>query len=544
METFLSPIKPLWMRYFQRASLLRSYLEMLLFGAVLTLVVALAFGALFQTLYTMSLLFFVNPCCALYYGLRLKPVQGSVRHQLVGEFIQLCAAPLLISAINFTLWVLNSESDPPTLFALGLFAGVFLFPYIFFRSASRLLVWWRRLCAQRLIWSLMNSHLVAVALVQAAIITPIILLLVLSTDNAWMTANLSGNPLTWFFYRLNMALPLLGVSILAALAVLLALLPASALVSYFFARRMKRRLDAVLNVAQAARDGDYQVRAAVTGQDEIALLQTNFNSMIASLERHVNDLRAEREKVDTLLRLRRDLMANVSHELRTPIATIRAYLELSEHAQPAIVTEHTLVPEHAVLTEHDRGILLREAEALQTLIDDLFTLSRAESDHLSLVVEPTPLPPLIRRLIDTVAPIAWRTNRIEVTADLPDSMPQVQIDASRLEQALRNLIHNSLRHTLPGGVVMISACPMGSSACIQVRDTGEGIAPEDLPHIWERFYRGANHGGSGLGLTLVKSFIEAMDGTVEVESVVGEGTCFTLTLPLSEPIPEAQLVLP
>jgi signal transduction histidine kinase len=109
-------------------------------------------------------------------------------------------------------------------------------------------------------------------------------------------------------------------------------------------------------------------------------------------------------------------------------------------------------------------------------------------------------------------------------------------------------VHNSLRHTLPGGLIVIALVQNETFADVQVRDTGEGIATEDLPYIWERFYRGAKNGGTGLGLALVKAFIEAMGGHVAVESTPGEGTCFTLSLPLSEeitlprPQPTAQFV--
>ena len=185
------------------------------------------------------------------------------------------------------------------------------------------------------------------------------------------------------------------------------------------------------------------------------------------------------------------------------------------------------------LAASDLAIIERETERLQTLIDDLFSLSRAEVEQLELKCVPLDAVTLIDQVVETVAPLAWQINRVEVLAQTPAHLPQVLADGSRLEQALRNLIHNSLRHTPPGGLVILNASATRDQMQIQVRDTGEGIAEADLPHIWERYYRSAENGGTGIGLTLVKSFTEAMNGQIVVDSTPGEGTCFTITLPLS-----------
>ena len=311
------------------------------------------------------------------------------------------------------------------------------------------------------------------------------------------------------------------------------ILPASIVVSYFFARRIKRRLDALLDAAHAAGDGNYAVRVPVNGQDEIAKLQTDFNAMAASLGVQVSELQSEREKVDALLKSRREMLASVSHELRTPIATVRAYLNSARRQNPD--------QGDVTLAEGDLAIIERETERLQTLIDDLFALSRAEVDQLALKCVPLNAVALIEQVVATVASPAWRINRVEVLAQTPAQLPDVLADGSRLEQALRNLIHNSLRHTPPGGLVIISASASAGKLQIQVRDTGEGIAAADLPHIWERYFRNSENGGTGIGLSLVKSFTEAMGGQIAVASTPGEGTCFTITLPLSSfPKPDTQ----
>jgi signal transduction histidine kinase len=173
---------------------------------------------------------------------------------------------------------------------------------------------------------------------------------------------------------------------------------------------------------------------------------------------------------------------------------------------------------------------------LQRLIDDLFTLSQAEVDRLAMHCEPIDVSRVVRRMVEAMAPLAWKTGRVEVVAELPAELPPARADESRLEQILANLVRNAIRHTPPGGIVAVVANGKADAVRVEVRDTGEGIPAEDLPHIWERFYRGENaqqdSRGAGLGLALVKELTEAMGGSVEVESVVGQGSCFVVRLPV------------
>jgi signal transduction histidine kinase len=141
-------------------------------------------------------------------------------------------------------------------------------------------------------------------------------------------------------------------------------------------------------------------------------------------------------------------------------------------------------------------------------------------------------------MVDAVAPLAWQSGQVQVSAQLPEGLPAAEVDPARLEQVLANLLRNAVRHTPPGGIVVVSAAEEARSVRIEVRDTGEGISPADLPHIWERFYRGrdvvAREGetrGAGLGLALVKELVETMRGEVAVESTAGEGSRFTVRVP-------------
>jgi signal transduction histidine kinase len=196
---------------------------------------------------------------------------------------------------------------------------------------------------------------------------------------------------------------------------------------------------------------------------------------------------------------------------------------------------------------HDVEVMLSETRRLQGLIDDLFTLARAEVGRLDLRCEPTDIGALARTAVETVAPLAWRDARVEVVARVAPGLADAQIDGARVEQALHNLLRNALRHTPPGGIIVVAAECAGDHLALRVRDTGEGIVAADLPHIWERFYRGdsarasdasdASGGGSGLGLALVKEVIEAMGGAVAVESEPGKGSVFSLLLPAAAPDP-------
>jgi signal transduction histidine kinase len=273
-------------------------------------------------------------------------------------------------------------------------------------------------------------------------------------------------------------------------------------------------------------------------EDEVAQLQAYFNAMADKLEGTLRDLQSERDRVAQLLQSRRELIASVSHELRTPVATVRTLLdsalERGTDAPPAL--------------QHDLQVMQGEVARLQTLIDDLFTLSRAEAGALALDCRATDVGPVVKRMVEAIKPLAWQSGRVEVATDIPQDLPPAYADVERLEQVLANLLRNGVRHTPPGGIVAAIASAQAASAqaacaetahteagqvVIEVRDTGHGIAPDDLPHIWERFYRGqagAAHDGAGLGLAIVKDLIEAMGGSVSVESTVGQGSRFTVRL--------------
>jgi signal transduction histidine kinase len=303
-------------------------------------------------------------------------------------------------------------------------------------------------------------------------------------------------------------------------------LASAGVVAYLLSRRLVKRLERLGAAVDSLAAGDLSRRVEEGGDDEVGQLGRQFNHMAADLERTLHDLQSERDRVTGLLEARRQLVAGVSHELRTPVATIRGYLE------SAVQPNGRRVPEDL---RADLETMEREVVRLQNLIEDLFTLSRTEVGRLALRVEPVDAGVVVCRLAETVAPLAWGQRRVQVVAEIAPDLPPARADGQRLEQIVSNLLGNAVRHTPPGGLVAAIVSTEPAAVRIEVRDTGEGILPEDLSHVFERYYRGRNneHGGAGLGLALVKELTAAMGGSVEVTSTSGEGSCFTVRLPLA-----------
>ncbi len=397
--------------------------------------------------------------------------------------------------------------------ASGVIANGILF--LALRAGIRIWILWNRLRRKQLLWSLTHAHVMVVALGAGVMI--------LLIEGVFIFNAL-------YFSRSSTLLSLVPVTIILvilSIIALVAVVPPSILFSYIVMRRTTSRIKALATATGALRSGDYRVRVPIVGEDEVAQLQADFNAMAATLEQTMQQLREERDTVAGLLQARRHLIVGVSHELRTPVATLRSYLETT--------LMHWDTDPPATL-HHDLHIMENEVMRLQALIEDLFTLSRAEVGKLTLRCEPTDIASLVQRTVDARAPLAWQLGRVEVVAHIPPSLPDALVDAGRLEQVLQNLLHNAVRHTSPGGIVAVGLTTDADANMlgIEVKDTGEGIAADDIPHIWERFYQAngtQRSSGAGLGLALVKELVEAMNGTITVDSSSGEGSCFTICLP-------------
>lgn len=299
-------------------------------------------------------------------------------------------------------------------------------------------------------------------------------------------------------------------------------------VGYVLARRLTRGIERLAFATADIAAGTRGRRVEVDTDDEIGRLSADFNTMAERLSERERALENAAAQAEALLRANRQLVADVSHELRTPLATLRGYIEALEQEYGDR------------LPPHDLDVIQREIGRLTRLIDELFTLVRAEAQQLPLEMDLVDARALAYRMVETFAPLARRERQIEIVAALPDRLPPVMADRGRLEQVLINLVQNALRYTPNGGIVAFEGSSGDGMVTLVVADTGVGISSEELPHIFERFYRGDSSrtretGGAGLGLALVKELIEAMGGTVSVESVPGRGSRFCVSLRAGTP---------
>jgi signal transduction histidine kinase len=266
-----------------------------------------------------------------------------------------------------------------------------------------------------------------------------------------------------------------------------------------------RDLDTMVAATRRLEDGDYRVRVGRTRSDlpPIQELARGFDTMAARLE-------ADEEQ-------RRTLLADVSHELRTPLAVITGNLEA--------VLDGVYPADPAHLTP-----ILDETRVMARLIDDLRTIALSEAGTLALHPEPTDPDVLIGEVLQAFASTATAAG-ITLTTESTGDLPILEIDPVRIREVLSNLVANALRHTPAGGTVTTGGSVTARSVVLVVRDTGPGIDPALLPHVFDRFVKGAGSRGSGLGLPIARGLVEAHGGTISVDSTVGGGTTFRVELP-------------
>jgi signal transduction histidine kinase len=280
------------------------------------------------------------------------------------------------------------------------------------------------------------------------------------------------------------------------------------LLTYFFSRRILAPMKALINAARHFGKGDFTRRVEDKDKGELGELAQSFNSMATDLERTE--------------RLRRNMVADIAHELRTPLSNLKGYLEA--------VSDGLVKPDKDTIRS-----LNEEAMILSRLVDDLQELSLADAGEIKLNIRSENISNLIN---DTLAGVQAKATARELalSANLPETLPMVSIDAHRIRQVLLNLLENAVAHTDKGGKITVTARHQGKMVHVSVADTGEGIPAEEQPLIFERFYRvdrsrTRKTGGSGLGLTIAKRLVEAHGGTIKVESQPGQGSTFTFTVP-------------
>jgi len=284
------------------------------------------------------------------------------------------------------------------------------------------------------------------------------------------------------------------VPISIGLAILLVLLIVAAV---FSLRRFTRPLDDLLTASQHVTEGDLSVRVEEKGPREVRSMARAFNTMA--------------ERLEATDRQRRDMLADVTHELRTPLTVIRGEVEG--------MLDGVYQPDEARLKS-----ILDETQLLSRLVDDLRTLALAEAGALQLQREPVDLAALVREAASAFTSAAEaKGGRVEIEAE---ESTQIEVDASRVREILHNILSNALRYTPQGGLIRVSA--RGNE--VSVSDSGPGIMPEDLPHVFERFYKSSDSGGMGLGLAIAKYLVEAHGGMIRAESNPGGGTRIVFTL--------------
>ena len=314
---------------------------------------------------------------------------------------------------------------------------------------------------------------------------------ILTFFNVWLTARLM------FINQHDLLLAMVLLVFAGGMAMVL---------GYFLSSTITDRIFVLQNAANHLAEGNLDARVEVSGRDEVAQLSENFNRMAAQLQE--------------AKQMRADLIAWVGHDLQTPLTSIQAILEaLSD----GVVKDPETVQRYLVNAQ-------REVRSLSILIDDLFQVAKLDAGGLTLSRAPNSLSDLISDTLESFSQVA-RKHEIRLTGEVEKRIDPVDMDAQYIGRVINNLVSNALRFTPAGGSVTISARREGPHVEVRVRDTGEGIPPQDLPYIFDSFYRGEKSrsratGGAGLGLAIARGIVLAHGGDIQVESTPGEGTEF------------------
>lgn len=276
--------------------------------------------------------------------------------------------------------------------------------------------------------------------------------------------------------------------------------------SYQVAQRITQPLARMERVARLFAAGHLHERVPASDIPELAQLSASFNRMAIGLE--------------DVEQRRRELIGDLTHELRTPLTIVRGYLE-------------EIADQRLEATWSTCQLMIRETRRLERLVNDLQELSQAEAGHLSLNLRPIALPPLFELLVQRFSSQILEDGPTLII-DCPNHLPSVLADSDRTEQILVNLLGNAIRHTQEG-TITLRAWREANKIWVAVADTGCGIAPDELPHVFERFWRSPQlqdkHKGTGIGLAITKRLVELQGGEIAVESQVGQGTTFQFYLP-------------
>lgn len=279
--------------------------------------------------------------------------------------------------------------------------------------------------------------------------------------------------------------------------------------SYWVSKRIMQPLVQMEQITRRFASGHLEERVPENEIPELNRLAQSFNHMAKDLE--------------GVEQRRRDLVGDLTHELRTPLTVIEGYLEG--------LADGTIEPSTDIYQR-----LAKETIRLRKLVNDLQELSKAEAGYLPINLQPLPLRPLLVSLVQKFSDQLLEDSP-QLILECPENLPAALADAERVEQILVNLVGNALRYTTEGSVT-IRAWAEFSQVWIAVEDTGRGIAPEDLPHVFERFWRAdrsrdRNSGGTGIGLAISRRLVELQNGTITANSELGKGSTFQFSLPIA-----------
>lgn len=287
---------------------------------------------------------------------------------------------------------------------------------------------------------------------------------------------------------------------------------------YFFAGTFTRRIKALEHAARHYAEANFTYRVEVTGSDELAKLANSINEMAGELSR-------SEEKKQELEKLRRDLVAWTSHDLQTPLASVQAIIEA---LADGVVDEPEMQARYLRTAQ-------RDIRSLSVLIDDLFQLAQIDAGGLHLEKEISSISDLVSDTLETFRELAEK-NHVQIVGEVNLDVDPVNMDTLKIGRVLNNLISNALRYAPENSEVVVRAFRHRNGVRIEVVDFGPGIETQDLPFLFERFYRGEksrnrSSGGAGLGLAISKGIVEAHQGHINVDSIPGEKTSFWIWLP-------------
>lgn len=306
---------------------------------------------------------------------------------------------------------------------------------------------------------------------------------------------------------------ILSISIRALIAILL-ITAATGLIAFWF---LTHKLNLITRGIRHFRSGRYDTRIPVKNRGELDRIGLTFNEMAETIQTNIEEMKG----VDNL---RKELISNVSHDLRSPVASIQGYAE-------------TLLLKKDNVTEEERirylETIVKGSERLKKLVAELFELSKLEANQVKPEMEPFGIAELIYDIVAKYRILSQKKG-VSINVVLSKDLPLVEADISLLERALQNLIDNAIKFCNEGDTINIEVDTENvEKVRIRISDSGQGIRKEDLPHIFERYYKGLEHAGStGLGLAIVKKIMELHDSQINVASQYGKGTTFTFNLPV------------